>query len=176
MSDDGVNSLPQYRSHKIVRAAEILDWASDFPAHMRVRVVTPNGEPHTIKAKSNIFARGEPQVGDYLVIYDDGYISWSPRGPFEEGYTIMVEEKPPGPGGSTYRAKPVMIEAHQWNRPGDHPAVEPIARHGFADAYVVRGKQGEVRVEPGDWIIAEPDGSGFYPCKPDVFAAKYERA
>lgn len=78
-------------------------------------------------------------------------------------------------GVSTFRSKPVTIEAHQWNRPGDHPAVQPVALGGH-DTYVVSGKQGEVRVEPGDWIIAEPDGSGFYPCKPDVFAAKYERA
>jgi len=39
---------------------------------------------------------------------------------------------------------------------------------------VVEGKQGYVPVNPGDWIIAEPDGSGFYPCAPNVFAAKYE--
>jgi hypothetical protein len=29
-------------------------------------------------------------------------------------------------------------------------------------------------VELGDWIIREPDGSGFYPCAGDVFAATYE--
>ena len=28
---------------------------------------------------------------------------------------------------------------------------------------------------PGDWIITEMiDGSGFYPCKPDIFEATYE--
>ena len=31
-------------------------------------------------------------------------------------------------------------------------------------------------VELGDWIIREPDGSGYYPCAADVFAATYEPA
>lgn len=29
-------------------------------------------------------------------------------------------------------------------------------------------------IDVGDWIIAELDGSGFYPCRADVFAATYE--
>ena len=41
--------------------------------------------------------------------------------------------------------------------------------HGWIDT-----RQGGHTVCPGDWIITEPDGKGFYPCKPDVFAAKYE--
>jgi len=28
----------------------------------------------------------------------------------------------------------------------------------------------------GDWIMPEPDGKHFYPCKPDIFAATYELA
>ena len=31
-----------------------------------------------------------------------------------------------------------------------------------------------VKLEPGDWIIPEPDGKHFYPCKPDIFEATYE--
>jgi hypothetical protein len=38
----------------------------------------------------------------------------------------------------------------------------------------VRGLQGMVKVDLGDWIIAEPSGDGAYPCKPDIFRAKYE--
>lgn len=33
---------------------------------------------------------------------------------------------------------------------------------------------GVVSAGPGDWLIREPSGVGCYPCKPDVFAAKYE--
>jgi hypothetical protein len=31
-----------------------------------------------------------------------------------------------------------------------------------------------VILEVGDWIIPEPDGIHFYPCKPDIFEATYE--
>lgn len=31
-----------------------------------------------------------------------------------------------------------------------------------------------VLLEVGDWIIPEPDGKHFYPCKPDIFEATYE--
>lgn len=71
-----------------------------------------------------------------------------------------------------FRKKPVEVEATQWLKPGDHPAVYPSS----ISSYGVIGKQGTVDVHPGDWIIAEMDGSGFYPCKPDVFAATYDPA
>jgi hypothetical protein len=32
-------------------------------------------------------ARGAPKIGDYFVIYEDGYQSWSPKAAFESGYT-----------------------------------------------------------------------------------------
>ena len=31
-----------------------------------------------------------------------------------------------------------------------------------------------VNLEVNDWIIPEPDGKHFYPCKPDIFAETYE--
>lgn len=31
-----------------------------------------------------------------------------------------------------------------------------------------------VNLEVGDWIIPEPDGEHYYPCKPDIFAKTYE--
>lgn len=30
-----------------------------------------------------------------------------------------------------------------------------------------------VLLEVGDWIIPEPDGEHFYPCKPDIFKDTY---
>ena len=73
-----------------------------------------------------------------------------------------------------YRSKPFEIEATQFNGPGDHPAVALTKQSTIGPIYHVNGKQGAARVDIGDWIITEPDGSGHYPCKPDVFAAKYE--
>ncbi len=31
-----------------------------------------------------------------------------------------------------------------------------------------------VEVQEGEWVIAEPDGIHFYPCKPDIFTNTYE--
>jgi hypothetical protein len=72
-----------------------------------------------------------------------------------------------------FRKKPVVVEAEQFNQAGDHQAVVHLeGEHRFA----VLGKQGLVTVDLGDWIITEQDGSGFYPCKPDVFERTYEPA
>ena len=35
--------------------------------------------------------------------------------------------------------------------------------------YVVTAHAQPAYIVDGDWIIPEPDGSGFYPCKPDIF-------
>lgn len=71
-----------------------------------------------------------------------------------------------------YTKKPVTVEAVQFNKIGDHPAVEA----GFGEGFCIEGRQGFVGVKPGDWIIAERDGKGFYPCAPDVFEATYAPA
>lgn len=68
-----------------------------------------------------------------------------------------------------YTKKPVTVEAVQFNKMGDHPAVEI----GVGGGHVIEGRQGFVSVNPGDWIIAEANGAGFYPCAPDVFEATY---
>ena len=85
-----------------------------------------------------------------------------------------------------FRKKPVVIEAEQWfpgngakgvqgdnpnklcgcllmGLPGDSPHVHTI----HAGQIVI--------LDPGDWIIPEPDGKHFYPCKPDIFEATYEK-
>jgi hypothetical protein len=88
----------------------------------------------------------------------------------------------------TFRKKPVVIEASQWNGWGDHHAVtayldhheerpdrpcekcgKPICSHGW----VYTLESGHI-VCPGDWIITGVQGEN-YPCKPDIFEATYEK-
>ncbi len=86
--------------------------------------------------------------------------------------------------------KPVVIEATQWFKNGDHPAVlayhvasgaqgqqvqlgcsvcgEGFEHHGRIDTL-----EGPHIVCPGDWIITGVKGE-HYPCKPDIFEATYE--
>lgn len=119
---------------------------------------------------------------------------------------------------SKYRSKPVVIEATQWFKNGDHPAddchmiyPDRVGDFGSDDTivtmfepYLSEGKvvkhyrghytimlpcricgkamhdhgwidtlEGGHIVCPGDWIITGTKGER-YPCKPDVFAEKYE--
>ena len=79
-----------------------------------------------------------------------------------------------------YRKKPVVIEAEQYveygklvkgmcnsqscyTRVSNKPHV-----HTIHDNQIVF-------LEVGDWIIPEPDGIHFYPCKSDIFKATYEK-
>lgn len=85
------------------------------------------------------------------------------------------------PGTTRWRKKPVVIEAVQWFKHGDHPAVRPLATlddlstashptKGYIDTL-----EGGHVVTPGDWIITGIKGE-HYPCKPDIFEATYEPA
>ena len=102
-----------------------------------------------------------------------------------------------------FTKKPVVIEAHQWFKNGDHPEDEsshdphykqpegkvvmyfrrpdisgnnPCQECG--DAFHVHGWidtiEGGHRVCPGDWIITGVQGEK-YPCKPDIFEKTYNK-
>jgi len=102
-----------------------------------------------------------------------------------------------------FRKKPVVIDATQWFKNGDHPedrwSSEGVVPEGW-EGRVVRyfrhpnipgdqicSKCGKTMHEhgwidtledghdvcPGDWIITGVKGE-HYPCKPDIFAATYD--
>lgn len=93
-----------------------------------------------------------------------------------------------------YRKKPVVIEAMQfdgteecarsivaWIREPasvggvgiEYAGTDDIGEHPLA--VTISTLEGEMRADPGDWIIKGVKGE-FYPCKPDIFAATYEPA
>ncbi len=104
---------------------------------------------------------------------------------------------------SKHRKKPVIIEATQWFKNGDHPqdrwSGHGVNPEGFEGAVVRYFRRPDVSGEsccrncpntmhdhgwidtlegghivcPGDWIITGVKGER-YPCKPDIFAATYE--
>lgn len=114
MATDVTDHLPRYRSHKIVRAAQIAWWHQSGIGPINVHV-SIDGTRHVIEALPNTFARGAAVVGDYLVVYDDGYISWSPRKAFEDGYTR------------------VQAEPYRWQ---DRPALSQVDRKEVTPAMV----------------------------------------
>lgn len=70
-----------------------------------------------------------------------------------------------------FRKKPVVVEATQWFKMGDHPAV----RQGrWTKRPIIETLEGDMYVQPGDWIITGVQGE-HYACKPDIFEATYER-
>ena len=71
-----------------------------------------------------------------------------------------------------FRKKPVVIEATQWFKHGDHVAVNGY--HNEESGFI-QTLEGAMNVVPGDWIITGVKGE-HYPCKPDIFEATYERA
>ncbi len=104
---------------------------------------------------------------------------------------------------ATFRKKPVIVEATQWHKNGDHPedrwspeGVIPEDWEGRVVRYFRRPNvsgestcrhcavrmhdhgwidtlEGGHIVCPGDWIITGISGER-YPCKPDIFHATYD--
>ena len=79
-----------------------------------------------------------------------------------------------------FRKKPVVMEAIQWFKDGDHPEVAPIPERYKDFNPVIEGATGYIDtlegghfVTAGDWIIKGIKGE-FYPCKLDIFEATYE--
>jgi len=70
-----------------------------------------------------------------------------------------------------YQKKSLVVDAVQWFKPGDHPAVGSDGGGGNQ----IETPEGRLRVEPGDWIITGVAGEN-YPCKPDVFQKLYTPA
>ena len=96
-----------------------------------------------------------------------------------------------------FRKKPVVIEATQWFKNGDHPLDGPNIGEGTVVRYFrhpdrvmaetpckhcglqmhdhgwIDTLEGGHIVCPGDYVITGVKGER-YPCKPDIFAATYE--
>lgn len=85
-----------------------------------------------------------------------------------------------------YRKKPVEVEARQVPQPDDlstvPPGMQSLAEWSGGDASIdavfgpcifINTLEGQMRAEPGDWIIKGTAGE-FYPCKPSIFARIYE--
>jgi len=94
-----------------------------------------------------------------------------------------------------FRKKPVEIDAMQWDgtAAGSRSIIEWILGGGKSASYrcadpnrcaendgdsphwiVIRTLEGDMSASVGDWIIRGVQGE-FYPCKPDIFEATYER-
>ena len=81
-----------------------------------------------------------------------------------------------------FRKKPVEIEAEQFTGTNQAEIAEWMKRRGLGECAVDAGEgmlllttlEGTLEASPGDWIIRGIKGE-YYPCKPDIFEATYDR-
>lgn len=65
----------------------------------------------------------------------------------------------------------MLTAINRWIETGEY--TEPSVATRDMRAIIFQTGEGDVTVEPGDWIIRDALGE-FYPCKPDIFAANFE--
>ena len=78
-----------------------------------------------------------------------------------------------------YMKKPKVIEAEQYESYGvlvrGMCNSQSCLTSGNNQPHVHTIHAGQtVNLVEGDWVIPEPDGVHFYPCKPDIFDMDYE--
>ena len=79
--------MKTYKCHKQVKAFKISD----------IKLIEDSiynliGSNDIVMVREDFMQKFKPEVGGYYVLYDDGYQSYSPAEPFEEGYTELVED------------------------------------------------------------------------------------
>ena len=90
--------MQRYKSHKIVEAGKIQRIhttsvpAPDGSWNAVIDFVEVGGWQYQVP--DGFAARDKkPEIGDYLVRYEDGYLSWSPAKAFEDGYDLLLEDE-----------------------------------------------------------------------------------
>lgn len=82
------DGLDKYKCHKEVWAAKISNITGETDGDgntISCSIFFENGNSKNID--NEYIERHQPQIGGYYVVYADGYKSYSPQKPFEEGYT-----------------------------------------------------------------------------------------
>lgn len=80
-----MNNLPEYISHKIVKAAKIKKVIWPAGKEGGAKIFFENDLGH-VEVDTAYMRKHNPKEGGYFVVYEDGYQSFSPAIPFEKGY------------------------------------------------------------------------------------------
>lgn len=86
------NEMPLYASHKRVRALEIKS-CTEIPGSIARDLVFADETFSPTARPGSLFARYVPVPGDFYVVYEDGYESFSPRKAFLEGYRLHEDSR-----------------------------------------------------------------------------------
>lgn len=85
--------MPKYLCHKIVHALKIQRTDHDY-GRLHLSFTDEGYEPITINVTKGLnpqFNEIVPNDLGYYVVYEDGYVSWSPTKAFEDGYTLFKD-------------------------------------------------------------------------------------
>lgn len=78
-----------------------------------------------------------------------------------------------------FRKKPVIVDAEQYLVGRDDPKglcrCDKHLIYGGIVPHVHTAHGQVVFLTELDWVIAEPDGRGYYPCRDDLFWSNYDR-
>ena len=83
-----LNTLPQFKCHKVVRAGTIRSWYVTAGSPTK-RDIYLEEIPEAITVPDTMFARYIPRAGDKFVVYDEGFQSISPKDTFDKGYAPL---------------------------------------------------------------------------------------
>lgn len=90
--------MQKFKCHKVVEAAKIIGVAAN--SAQPGALLHLSGEKVALALPPEWLQKHQPGsgiqsfTGGYLVVYDDGYTSYSPAAAFEAGYTAVVDESP----------------------------------------------------------------------------------
>lgn len=89
-----ITALPKYQSHKVVTAGKIsaIVLEPNGNGGAIVKFVKPEGVYYEdVIVEQEYLDKHTPIAGGYYVVYEDGYLSFSPAEVFEGGYTLEVQ-------------------------------------------------------------------------------------
>lgn len=83
-----MNHWRRYESHKIVRAAQVVEITRDADDNRIIWVDPGTGNRERFEPSVSAMA-DTALVGSWAIFFDDEHKSVSPQGPFERGYRLL---------------------------------------------------------------------------------------
>jgi hypothetical protein len=68
-------------------ACERCEWEREHGPKLKTLITPEDAGYGPFQVEPSFMEKHQPQVGGYYVIYEDGYVSFSPAAAFEDGYT-----------------------------------------------------------------------------------------
>ena len=99
MNDNGSTErkMPKYKCHKEVRALQIRAVITLFDGGQAETgeqdIVFKELDYDKVRLSAEFVKKHNPKVGDYYVVYKDGYKSISPAKAFEDGYALKPHDE-----------------------------------------------------------------------------------